>query len=124
MRKVCSQRGFLKVEGEEHQRISRGKERIQRRLSNRAAVEGGIGELRFLNCGACQGVEVTYSRAMAEQFVEGKHGLVAGRRRNVVGVGESRSGVFVTARRVFVRIGELREDGGGGPFGYVRATWR
>jgi len=37
---------------------------------------------------------------MGEQFVEGKHGLVAGRRRNVVSVGESRGEVCVTAWRV------------------------
>ena len=50
-----------------------------------------------------QDSEVTYSRAVVEQLVEGKYSLVAMTRTKVVVVGESRGGsVRVTAWGVFV----------------------
>jgi len=62
---------------------------------------------------------------MVELFAEGEHGLVTGTRLDVVGVGESRRrGVFVAARRVFVRIGELRDGCQGNLVGCVRASRR
>lgn len=61
-----------------------------------------------------QDAEVAYSGAVGEQSVEGKCSSVTGAYFIVVVIGESRGGfVLVTARRVFVKVTELRDDGQG-----------
>ena len=73
-------------------------------------------------------MEVTYSRTMGKQFVEGKHNLVMEADPEFVDIDKSHGGrVPVTTRRLFVRVSELCNERQGDflaalkPFGEV--TW-